>query len=369
MSKARRLTSIAALGAAATVAVSGAAFAADSTPYQDDADRMVIQHDDYSNTSHLFRVAGPSRVNTAIKLNNSSDKWADGARTAIIARDDDFADALASGPLADVLDAPLYISAPGSAIDGRVTAELKAKGVKNVYLIGGTGVFTEGARAQLEGMGINVHRQRGVDRYETAVGIAKKTIEVGLDNDVTKKDVNVYLATGTDFPDALAAGAAASDNDGIVLLTKNTELEKFTYRFLVQQWDDLYPDEQGIEIHTVGGQAEKAAKSRLEDIADTNTGKNRYATAVMLANKFKHNPDKIAVTSGENYPDGVVSGAWVANHDGPLVLTRNAALSPETAAYVGQEHIADGNADIVVVGGTGSVSQNVSDQLAAIMTW
>ena len=34
--------------------------------------------------------------------------------------------------------------------------------------------------------------------------------------------MNVYLATGTNFPDAMAAGAAAADNDGIVLLTNGS---------------------------------------------------------------------------------------------------------------------------------------------------
>jgi putative cell wall-binding protein len=345
------------------------AMAADSVPFQDDEDAMVTQSDDFSNTEHLFRVAGPSRISTAIKLNNSSDKvWGD---EAIIARSDDFADALSSGPLADVLDAPLYVSNPGSSIDPRVIADIQAQGISAVTIVGGTGVFTEAARQQLEDEGMTVTRQRGLDRYETAVGIARRTVnQIGLeDPSVRTRDVNVYLATGMDFPDALAAGAAAADNDGIVLLTKDKTMERFTTNFLTRQWDTLYPDEQGIEIHTVGTQAEVAAKSEFEDIADTNSGKNRYATAVMLASKFKNDVDKIAVVSGENYADGVVAGAWVANHDGPLLLTRNAFLSPETAAFLGTEDITDGDTDIVVVGGTGSVSQNVSNQIAATMTW
>lgn len=335
--------------------------------YRDDDDDMTVQSDDYSNTSHLYRVAGPSRISTAIKLMDSSDKeWGD---TVIIARDDDFADALASGPLADVLDAPVLLSGPGHSIDSRTMAAIGGERFSNVILIGGTGVFTENAEAQLVAAGKNVERQRGVDRYETAVGIAIRTVEEGVESGAETGNINVYLATGMDYPDALAAGAAAADNDGVVLLTRDKEMDKFTYEFLTGQYDTLFGYETHIQIRTVGGQAEAAARSSIEDIRDTNSGKNRYETAVMLAEKYKNDINKVAITSGENYADGVTAAAWVANHDGALLLTRNAFLSPETAAFIGDEKWIDGDTDIVVVGGTGSVSQNVSDQLAAMMTW
>ncbi|MFV0463361.1 MAG: cell wall-binding repeat-containing protein [Nostocoides sp.] len=337
-------------------------------PWADNSDPMTGQAENWNNLEHLFRVAGPDRVSTSIKLMNSSSKeW---GRTVIIARSDDFADALASGPLADVLDAPVLLSAPGSRIDARVLAAIDAGGFARVELIGGTGVFTEGARTQLEGLGYNVVRDRGVDRYETAVGIAKRTLQIGLDDPaVTKRNVNVYLATGVDFPDALAAGAAAADNDGVVLLTKDKVMEDFTYNFLTRQADTIHAKINGIEIHTVGGQAETAAKARIEDIADTNTGADRYATAAMLFGKYKNGINKVAIVSGEGFADGVVAGAWVANHDGALLLTKNAMLPAPTKAILATPTWADGDTDIVVVGGTGSVSPAVSAEIAELMTW
>lgn len=371
MSKARRLTSIAALGAAATVALSGAAFAAPAAPYQDDADRIEDQYSIDNNLDNLFRVAGPDRISTSIKLMDSTSKW-DSARSndrAIIATSEDFADALSAGPLADVYDAPILLSKPGSAIDGRVVARLQAKGFDRVTLIGGTGVFTEGARAQLEAAGFDVDRQRGINRYETAVGIAKRTADLVNGPGTTRRTINVYLATGVDFADAIASGAAASDNDGVVLLTKDAEVESFTYKFLTDERDRLPSWANGIEIHTVGGQAEKAAKSAgLEDIADTNTGKDRYATAAMLFGKYKNGIEKVAVVSGEGFADGVAAAGFAANHDGALLLTKNDSLTPITKSMLAT--VADTNVDVVVVGGTGSVSRNVSNQIAAeLYTW
>lgn len=355
-------------GTAAFALTMPAALAGGATPYQDDEDcTMTSQASDWNNWHRLFRVAGQDRVNTAIKLMNSSTKhW---GPEVIIARTDDFADALSAGPLADVLDAPILLSAPGNSIDSRVITAIHNKGFSRVTLVGGTGVFTEKARAQLEGHGWAVTRNRGVDRYETAVGIAKRAIKIGFDNPtVTPKNVNVYLATGVNFPDALAAGAAAADNDGVVLLTKDKVLEDFTYNFLVKEVETINPKVNGVEIHTVGGQAEAAAKSRIEDIADTNTGANRYATAAMLMGKYKNGIARIAVVSGEGFADGVAAAGWVANHDGALLLTRNAYLSPETDAAL-YPYYDNTDVDIVVVGGTGSVSLNVSDQLADAMTF
>jgi putative cell wall-binding protein len=296
-------------------------------------------------------------------MDASTKHW---SSTVILARSDDFADALAAAPLADVKDAPILLSKPGSSIDSRVLSAIRYK-FRHVILLGGTGVFTESARAQLEGMGKYVTRMRGIDRYETAVGIAKVVADelatrYKAEGWTFKKNVNVYLATGLAFPDAMGAGAAAADNDGVVLLTAGDKMSASTYKFLKKEWKTIPWFANGVEIHTVGGAAERAAKSAgIEDIADTNTGADRYATAVLLASKFKHSVKKIAVASGETYADGVTAGAWIANHDGPLVLTKNAYLPKVVSSYLFK--FADGGTDVVVVGGPGSVSRNVSEQI------
>lgn len=334
----------------------------------DDDYKITAQWDNYSNTKRLFRVAGPDRIDTAIKLNKSSNKvWSD---NCILARDDDFPDALAAAPLADVLDAPIYLTAPGNTVDARTVAAMKAqnKKCKNVFVLGGTGVITENATSKLWADGFSVTRLRGVDRYETAKNIAIETANRVTNWGANPRTINVYLATGKNFPDALAAGAAAADNDGVVLLTEDTKMNtEFTYKFLKRQYDTLVPGINGIEIHTVGGQAEAAARSSIEDIRDTNTGKDRYQTATMLFGKYHHSINKVAITSGETFADAITAGAWVANHDGALLLTENASLNGYTKTALTNYYA--GNTDIVVVGGNGAVSPAVSAQLGALMTW
>lgn len=350
--------------AVASAVVTPMAFASSADPYADNNDGMVSgQADDWNNLGILYRVAGPNRIDTAIKLNKSSKKeWSD---TVIIGRDDIFADSLAAGPLADVLDAPIYLSAPGDSIDARVISAITGK--KKVVLLGGTSVFSEKARAQLQGLGFQVQRQRGIDRYETAVGIARRTAQLMDNEGVTPRTVNAYLATGVNFPDALTAGTGAADNDGIVLLTKDGQMTNATYDFLQREARTQFNAWNHVEIHTVGAQAEAAARSSdIEDIKDTNSGADRYATAAMVFSKLNRT-NKIVVASGESFQDGVVAGAWVSNHDGGMLLTKNTKLPSVTKAQL--KRFETGKVDIVVVGGTGSVARSVTDEIGGMLQW
>jgi N-acetylmuramoyl-L-alanine amidase len=398
MGKAHRRTSAVIVAALSSLALAGMAIAAPSDSYKDDPDRIQHQWSIDNNLDNLFRVAGPDRISTSIKLMESTSKWAfcgewwhDGngpsdatmrynwernCDTVIVASAEDYPDALTAAPLADVYNAPVLLTNTGS-IDARVLTAIGEHKFKNAIIVGGTGIFPAGAMQQLEDVvGImDVQQVGGINRYETAVAIAKRVGWKASGQGVNPWTVNVYLASGVNFPDALAAGPAAADNDGVVLLTANGGLEKFTQGFLDGQlnWNSIFgmPVFNSVEIHVVGGPARTAVlNSDVENInpANVTVGTDRYDTAAMLAGKFKHPIEKVAIASGENFPDGVAAGGFVANHDGALLLTRNAYLSPQTRTFL--EGIADTDVDVIVVGGTGSVSRAVSETIATeLYTW
>jgi putative cell wall-binding protein len=72
----------------------------------------------------------------------------------------------------------------------------------------------------LKAFSVNTVRLYGVDRYETAVAISKDWFAPGVP--VT------YIATGVNYPDSLAAGAAGPRLGGPVLLTRTTALDAAT---------------------------------------------------------------------------------------------------------------------------------------------
>lgn len=370
--KTRRGLSAAALAASAAMVFTTVASAAVTDPYHDDDDfqwqQATLTNVDGNNK--VFRAAGRDRVETAIQLmcHATNKSW----KGVVIARSDDFADALTSGPLADVKDYALLVM-PSGVIDARVVGAIKAgcnddinknrTDIDDVILIGGTGVWSEAQRQELKDeTNLPVGRISGINRYDTAVEIAGEVAEYVYKNGPhTPLSVNAYVATGTDFPDALAAGAAAAANDGVVLLTAGNVMHPKTEAYLDMQYEWMPSRIGSIEHHAVGGPARNAMVAADIRIDAEHVGVNRYETATKLAETYAQRAESITVASGENYPDAVVAGAFAANHDGPLVLTNNAALTPVTRDYL--RFKSDLHAQVMVVGGEGSVSRLVSQQV------
>lgn len=320
----------------------------------------------------------------------------------IIARDDDFADALVASPLADVLNAPVLLN-PSDELNDDVADEIArlagSYDTAVVHLLGGTAALSAEVQDDIDALpGVDFSlRYQGINRYQTAVTIGAVTIGFYGTSGLDLEDVNVYLTTGENFPDALSAGAAAAQNDGVVLLTAGNEFDNgvdgFTWWALtfLDTWVPSF-DENTPEIFAVGGPSVEASTTlggvTLGDCPidgrsdlDCFNGINRYETATLVADgvfptAFGGDQDYFAVASGTNYPDAVVASAYISNADGPLLLSAPNDLlaafgdptgNPFTAAYL-QSHAA--NEDVVFVfGGTGSLTQHVQSQIDDIINF
>lgn len=387
-----KFTRLGAVMAASASMVLAPMASADTAPYPDQGDWKWYGLETIDGNNKIFRAAGRDRVETAIQLmcHATNHKW----KGVIIARSDDFADALASGPLADVNDFALLVM-PSGVVDARVLAAINSDcnayrndgrtNIKSIVLVGGTGVWTEGQREYIyEKTGIHAWRVSGIDRYDTAVAVAQAVAwttcygETWLTQwgnwkpvngvppfmQACEWNMNAYVATGADFPDALAAGAAAAANEGVVLLTKGYEMDPRgrTLAFLDNEVEWMPPHWMNhVEIHSVGGPADAALRAADVRIDFSHVGKNRYGTAVKLAQAYDQVARSYTLASGENYPDAVIGGAFAANHDGPLLLTRNTFLSPETKNYLRLE--SNLHATVMVVGGIDSVTRGVSQEV------
>lgn len=168
----------------------------------------------------------------------------------------------------------------------------------------------------------------------------------GVLNNVLKgaKAYPAFLATGTDFADALAAGPAAAEELGVVLLTQGSTLPASTARYLAA----------GSNQVAVGGPAAAAApKPSVKYV-----GADRYETAVKLAKAYfgPADYDYVGLASGTVAADAVVAGALLANVDGTLVLTRPNELPKVTENFLSYD--VDGPI-VVGFGGPGAISNGV----------
>jgi hypothetical protein len=72
--------------------------------------------------------------------------------------------------------------------------------------------------SSLRSGGRTVARIAGVDRYATSLALADASVATGLSGN------RPWLATGTNYPDALAAGPGAAADGGVLLLVPLTGL-------------------------------------------------------------------------------------------------------------------------------------------------
>lgn len=260
--------------------------------------------------SNVGRLAGADRFGTAAAISQA--EFPNGkAGAVVLARGDDYPDALVAGPLAAAKNAPLLLTA-GSSLPTVSKAELQrvlATGGK-VYILGGTGAVPASVATQLTGLGYQVVRYGGADRFATAVQVADALGDPGT----------VLLATGTNFPDALSAGVAAAKARGVVLLTNGTSLPSTTSKYLAAHAKTVY---------AVGGPAAAAYKK-----ATALVGADRYATSVALAAKFFSSPSSVGVASGTAFPDALSGGALLAHAGIPLLLAAPGNLPTAVGSYL-----------------------------------
>jgi putative cell wall-binding protein len=261
------------------------------------------------------RLGGVDRVATAVAISQRG--FADAqAATVVVARSDQFADALGGGALAIYGHGPLLLT-PTDTLDPRTRDEIRRALHPNgkVYLLGGETALSAGVEAAVRAEGFTTTRLAGADRYETAVAIAREMHSPG----------KVLLATGRNFPDGLVASAAAGQIGAAVLLTEDNRMPAATSAYLSAT--------QASQVWAVGDQAAAAAPS-----ASAIRGVDRYETAVMVANTFwgtREQPGQIGVATGENFPDALAGAALVVVPDGgPLLLTRRTELPQSARRYI-----------------------------------
>ena len=157
-----------------------------------------------------------------------------GAVHAVIARVDNFADALAGSALGMGVG-PLLFTEPGEQLTSQVRRELRRAlpSGSRVYMLGGERGLGRGVADDLRGMGYTVARLAGPSREETAVQVAKEIARIRRRSGMPPLP-EVILATRSDWPDAVGAGVLASRWALPVLLTGIDSLHAATSDALAQ---------------------------------------------------------------------------------------------------------------------------------------
>jgi len=196
-----------------------------------------------------------------------------------------------------------------------------------------------------------IERQAGADRYATAAAVSAATFAPGV--------AAAYVATGRNFPDALAAGPIAARVGGPVLLTATDSLPAATANELAR----LRP--QSIFVLGGSGAVSDGVLAALRGYATTGTvtrfgGADRYATAAVASSAtFPANVPVTFIATGANFPDALSGGVAAGRFGGPILLVTRDAVPASTASELSRLH----PSHIVILGGPAVVSESVLGDL------
>ena len=288
----------------------------------------------------IQRIFGNDRFATGVEVSRAQFPTDGSASAVVIARGDEFADALAGTPLAVAEDAPLLLTRTDALLP-EVEAELRRvlPTQRVVHLLGGEAALAPAVEDRLRDLGYRVERHAGDTRYDTAVAIAG-----ALGNPDT-----VLVTRGDLFPDGLTAGVAAAHVDGAVLLTPPERRGA--------QVDAYLADEEPATVYAVGGPA-----ARPYPEATALVGDDRIATAVAVAARLVPTFPAVGIARADVFADALTGGVDSARRGGPVLLTHGDRLDPRvrSAICAGQDRLRT----IVLYGGTAALDDGVESALA-----
>ncbi|QKJ20016.1 cell wall-binding repeat-containing protein [Microbacterium hominis] len=196
----------------------------------------------------------------------------------------------------------------------------------------------------------NVERLAGADRYQTSLEVSRR---------FPPQVSAVFVATGLDFPDGLAASAAAATLGGPLILTRPGSLPPGVADEIAR----LQPE----HIYVLGGPSviSEAVRTALGRIAPTErlAGVDRYATAERIIDVTFVRAPRILLATGRLFPDALAAGAAAGNIGSPLLLVDGTRATLPSATLAALRRW--GVSEVMIAGGHGAVDLRIEQQLRA----
>ncbi len=310
------------------------------------------------------RISGSTRISTALEVSKAA--FPDGtADSVVIATAYNYPDALGGSSLAGALDCPILLT-KATELPQAVVDEIDRLGADSAIILGGTSAVGTSVETALKAELGSTHVERlgGSDRYATARIIAARAVdELGAGYDGT-----AFLATGTNFPDALGASPLAAAKGWPIYLV-NPRVGADTTLVNAMKADGVG------DALILGGTAAISSTVQTDIEADVPctttrlTGLNRYQTAVAVASYGVSDAglawNRLAITTGENFPDALAGGVLQGKNGSVLLLTRATSLDESVRDVLETNKAAI--ATVHFLGGTAAVSDTVMDAVVQIL--
>ncbi|MDH6181721.1 putative cell wall-binding protein [Microbacteriaceae bacterium SG_E_30_P1] len=258
-----------------------------------------------------------------------------------------YPDALTAGAAAARQGGPLLLI-DGASIRPVVDAELKRLRPQRIVVVGGPESVPESVVQALSAYSPSVTRVGGADRYEVSRSLALTMNPQGPVNEV-------FVATGSNYPDALGAGMAAGYRKVPIVLVPGTDtaLDAATADFIRR----LAPQ----KITIVGGpvSVSPGVEAQLKTFAATTrvNGANRYEVSTNLARNLyaTQRPTTVYLATGLTYPDALAGSVLAARKSAALLVSHPYCIHPSTLSAITDFKVNS----VTLLGGPVSLAANV----------
>lgn len=281
---------------------------------QEDLKTLYIKD---SENKEIKTLAGETRFETATAI--SKEGWKDGADKVILVNGYSMIDGIAATPLASLYDCPILLTnrndVPKSTMD-----EIKRLNPSEVVLIGTDDVTGNNLINILKGSisNLSVNRIGGIDRYETALLIAKEISKY-------KPIENIYVANGFKEADALSVASHAGEEVQPIILTDTYKMEDEVYNWIKSKGiKNAYfiGDEEVVGDNII----EKVNGITSNDVKGNRLGGiDRQETNAKVIEKFYNESSYNALFVSKSDPlvDALTAGPLAAKLKSPIVMVGN----------------------------------------------
>lgn len=341
--------------------------------------------------SDVVRLAGSAAYQTSARI--SKEAFSEGSEWVIIARDDDFRDAMSATGLAGALNAPILLTDRNGLNDATVV-ELQRLGAKKAYVVGGPVAMPGDFETQLtRDLGLDfAQRVYGNSASDTSVECAKLIVDIDAQNGVEQGRFAI-VAMSDNFQDALSMSSFAYKYHVPIFLLSSSD--SAAGRVLGDEATSMLTTGAyaSSKVFVPGGTGavpneSVASLGRSEDagILVRLWGNSGYDTsnqiALYLVGEHLLSGSSAVIASGAAASNGsdALSGASLAGRvDGPILLVNGNESMGEPCSLVvlsggdsrGGESFAEkyaSSADSVyALGGSYVMPQSVLDSAAALL--
>jgi putative cell wall-binding protein len=294
----------------------------------------------------MSRVSGTDRFATADSVAETA--YPNGTSTVVVASGSSFPDALAAGPAAAKMGAPVLLVTPDEEFS--LLGEIARLHATRAVIVGGDAAVDPTIESLLVGqLGRSaVDRIGGADRVQTSDLVARWAFG-------SSGATQAMVVTGTSAPDALTAGSAIGSSGPVLLVDGSNEaVGSGTTDTIHALGVTKVTIAGGTSAVSSGIEASLRAQAAVTRVA----GADRYATADALAAAFHPAATKVFLATGESFADALAGSAWAAHEGAPLLLSTTDCVPVSTLETIAGA----GTSAVTVLGGGLALSPRI-DQL------